>query len=112
MLHHTIDTAATRSLPQRIFQLRQILTRARGNDLHMPVLGIPHPSAQTNLRRLLLHKPAETNALYAAFDEIVAHHGISSFAEPSHPRNTSRNQKRRSQSALPLRLDRIYARLM
>src|SRR5207248_815243 len=94
MFQHSIDAAATRTLSQRILQFSKFFSRARSHDLHMSILCIPHPPAQTNLRRLPLHKPAKADALHAAFYEVMAHHGASSVAEPSHPRNTLRKNKR------------------
>src|ERR1700753_2780832 len=69
----------------------------------MPILSIPNPPAESNLRRLPLDKPAKPDALHAALHKVMAHHGASSLAEPKQPRNMSRSNKRgRAQSTLPL----------
>ena len=69
-----------------------------------PVVGIPNPAAQANLRRLPLHKPAKPNALHAAFHEIMAHHGTFSVAERPYPRKARRPKQRQSRWTLPHRL--------
>jgi hypothetical protein len=94
MFHNRIHTAAARTLMQSSLQLREILYVSSRNNLDMPILGIPHPAAQPNLRRLSLHKPAKPDALHASFDKVMAHHRSSSVAERPTPRNNLKQKEK------------------
>src|ERR1700733_6225859 len=97
MFHNCIHTAAARTFMQSRLQLCQVLSASSRNNLHMPILGVPNPSAQSNLCRLPLYKPAKPDALHASFDKVMAHHGNSSVAERQTPCNSITQKKRQNQ---------------
>ena len=71
MFNDGIDAAAARTLVQRNLQLGQNIWFASGDDLNVAVVGVADPAAQAKLRRFPLHKPAEADALHAAFYKVM-----------------------------------------
>jgi hypothetical protein len=69
MFQHPVYAAAPRTAPQAFSQFRQILGRARGYDLYIPVLGVAYPAAQRKFVGFAMDKPSKPNSLNSSLDQ-------------------------------------------
>src|SRR5271166_777822 len=75
MFDDVIDAAAARAALEAGAQVVDVGGLAGGDNFHIALLGVAHPSAQVEFAGLALHKPAEADALYAALNQKVNDHG-------------------------------------
>src|SRR5277367_5389930 len=57
-----------------LVQFGQVVLVASGEDLDMAVFGIANPAPKVEFSGFAMDKPAKTNALDAAFDEVIVNH--------------------------------------
>jgi anthranilate synthase/aminodeoxychorismate synthase-like glutamine amidotransferase len=76
MFDDAIDATAARSFAKAGAQLVEIFLVPGGDNLHIAVFGVAHPSTQFQLACFATHEPAKPNPLHAALNEEVKYHDV------------------------------------
>lgn len=77
LLHQDgVDPTPARAFVESFVELGQVRPIAGRDDFNVTVFGVADPAAKIECGGLTMDKPAKSNALHAAFDEVVVDHGV------------------------------------